>query len=334
MIVTELYNGQGLGNQLWSYVVTRTIAIDKGYDFGIMSPEKFKGAEFLNLDFGKPVIGGSGPEGGPPINLPDGIEFYYKEKDIYYEKYKVDVSDFDFELLRIQDKTKIDGIFQSEKYILHRKSEIREWLQVTQEFDLQEFSNDNVCILNVRGGEYKGNKELILTKKYWMDAINNMLLINNQMKFYIITDDVKYTRKLLPEYESFHFSIGKDYAIINNAHYLILSNSSFAFFPAWTNEKVKYIIAPKYWARHNISDGFWALSFNLYQGWLWQDRSGKLFSYSECENEYAIYRREKNFDLLSQKPEPRKPSLVKVYYSNLYKILAQVKNKLIDMLAK
>lgn len=330
MIVTELYNGQGLGNQLWSYVVTRTIALDKGYEFGIMCPEKFKGVDFLQLDFGKQVIGGSGPEGGPPNTLPEGIEFYYREKDIYYEKFNVEVSDVDSDLLLIQDNTKIDGIFQSEKYILHRKSEIREWLQLTQEIELQEFSNENVCILNIRGGEYKGNKELSLTKKYWMDAIHNMRMINNQMKFYIITDDVQYTRKLLPEYESFHFSIGKDYAIINNAYYLILSNSSFAFFPAWLNEKVKCIIAPKYWARHNISDGFWALSFNLYQGWLWQDRSGKLFSYSECENEYAIYKKEKNFHLLTQKPEPKKPSLVKVYYKNIYKTLANIKNKIIE----
>ncbi|MCA6478660.1 MAG: alpha-1,2-fucosyltransferase [Chitinophagaceae bacterium] len=330
MIVTELYHGQGLGNQLWSYVVTRTIALDKGYGFGIMCPERFKGAEFLKLDFGNTVVGGSGPEGGPPTNLPDGIDYYYKERDIYYDKYKVPVSDFDPDLLEVQDKTKIEGVFQSEKYIQHRRSEIRNWLIISQEFDLQEFSNENVCILNIRGGEYKGNKDLLLTKKYWMDAIHNMRQINNQMKFYIITDDVKYTRKLLPEYESFHFSIGKDYAIINNAHYLILSNSSFAFFPAWLNEKVKCIIAPKYWARHNISDGFWALSFNLYQGWLWQDRSGKLFSYSECEYEYTIYKREKKFDLLSHLPESKKPSIMKLYYNNIYKILAQIKNKFIE----
>lgn len=330
MIVTELYHGQGLGNQLWSYVVTRCLALDKGYEFGIMCPERFKGAEFLLLDFGNTVVGGSGPEGGPPTNLPDGIDYYYKERDIYYDRYKVPVSDFDPDLLEIKDKTKIEGLFQSEKYIQHRKSEIRNWLTISHEFDLQHFLNENVCILNIRGGEYKGNKDLLLTKKYWMDAIHNMLQINYQMKFYIITDDVKYTRKLLPEFESFHFSIGKDYAIINNAHYLILSNSSFAFFPAWLNEKVKCIIAPKYWARHNISDGFWALSFNLYQGWLWQDRSGKLFTYSECENEYAIYKREKNFHLLTQKPAPKNPSLAKVYYKNIYKILSQVKNKIIE----
>lgn len=328
MIVTELYNGQGLGNQLWCYVVTRCLALDKGYEFGIMCPERFKGAEFLQLDFGKTVIGGSGPEGGPPIKLPDGIEFYYKEKEIYYDKYKCPVSDFDIDLLTIQDKTKIEGTFQSEKYILHRKNEIGQWLKVSQVYELNEFSDPNLCILNIRGGEYKGNKELILTKKYWMDAITNMLQINKQMKFYIITDDVKYAEKLLPQYKSFHFSIGKDYAIINNAHYLILSNSSFAFFPAWTNEKVKYIIAPKYWARHNISDGFWALSFNLYQGWMWQDRSGKLFNFTECESEYEIYKDEKKFNFFPSNPIAPKTTLLKKYFNQFYQFLAQIKSKI------
>ncbi|MDQ3014273.1 MAG: hypothetical protein M3Q73_00200, partial [bacterium] len=57
MIATEFYHGQGLGNQLWCYVTTRVIAIKKGYDFGIVFPERFKGNEFMRLDFGKPVTG-------------------------------------------------------------------------------------------------------------------------------------------------------------------------------------------------------------------------------------------------------------------------------------
>ena len=35
MIVTEIYKGQGLGNQLWCYITTRVMAKDKGYNFGI-----------------------------------------------------------------------------------------------------------------------------------------------------------------------------------------------------------------------------------------------------------------------------------------------------------
>lgn len=73
MILTEIYNGQGLGNQLACYVTTRVVAKDKGYDFGIKSPEKFKCLDFMDLDFGLPVNGGTIPaEGQPPLTLPDG----------------------------------------------------------------------------------------------------------------------------------------------------------------------------------------------------------------------------------------------------------------------
>ena len=313
MIVTELYNGQGLGNQLWSYVVTRTLALDKGLNFGIMSPEKFKGKEFLDLDFGKIIQGGSGPEGGPPKTLPQGIVHYYVEKDTWYEKYKCDIRDYDSGVLNIEDNTKIEGYFQSERYILHRKNEIRRWLKVSENYDCYDYYHDDICILNIRGGEYKGNAELILSKKYWTDAIRNMLSINKNLEFVIITDDVKYTQALLPEYPSYHFDIGKDYSIVKNAKYLILANSSFSFFSAWTSETVKYVIAPKYWARHNISDGFWACAFNLYQGWMWQDKSGALFSYDECAAEYAIYKVKHILDALpGRPPEPLKSPMKKL----------------------
>jgi hypothetical protein len=306
MIVTELYNGQGLGNQLWSYVVTRTIALDKGLDFGIMSPTKFKGHTFLDLDFGKEVIGGSGPEGGPPIALPQGIAHYYVEKDTWYGKYQCDIRDYDAALLGIEDNTKIEGYFQSENFILHRRDEIRNWLRVKLEYDCYDFSKDDICILNIRGGEYKGAPDLILPKKYWTDAIANMLRINKNLNFVIITDDVKYAQALLPQYQSFHFDIGKDYSIVKNAKYLILANSSFSFFPAWTSETVKYVIAPKYWARHNISDGFWACAFNLYKDWMWQDRSGVLFNFDDCMAEYSVYKIKHKLHELKVRP-PAKP---------------------------
>jgi len=327
MIVTELYNGQGLGNQLWSYVVTRTLALDLGLDFGIMSPEKFKGADFLKLDFGKIVIGGSGPEGGPPLILPIGIDNYYIEKDTWYQKYKCDIRDYDVELLNIKDNTKIEGYFQSEKFILHRRSEIKEWLRVDKEFECYDFSSDKICILNIRGGEYKGNDDLILPKKYWLDAIKNMQQINNDLEFIIITDDVNYANKLLPQYTSYHFSIGKDYSIVKNAKYLILANSSFSFFPAWTSDTAKYIIAPKYWARHNISDGFWACSFNLYQNWKWQDKNGKIFTFDECEVEYTEYKNKYSISELGPKPQINPPSYLRTLFISIVNKASKIKRK-------
>ncbi len=289
MIVTEIYKGQGLGNQLWCYVVTRVIAKDRGYTFGIKSPEKFKCLDFMNLDFGEKVIGGSGPEGGSPHTLPDGITHYYNERKLVYMD-GTDIRTYDENLLNVPDNTKIDGIMQDEQYIIHRKNEIREWLKIKEGYEVPEYSNENTCIINFRGGEYVGLQEVFLTKKYWNDAIKHMRGINPSMKFVVVTDDVKTAKKFFPHFECSHRSIGHDYSIINNAYYLILSNSSFAFFPAWLNTRIKKIIAPKYWARHNVSDGYWACDYNLTSQWMYLDRDGILHNYDSCKKELDQYK--------------------------------------------
>lgn len=289
MIVTEIYNGQGLGNQLWCYVVTRVIALDRGYSYGIKNHNKFKGLDFLNLDFGNEVVGGSGHEGEDPYTLPNGIKYYYKEREIQHPISKADIRIYDKNLVNVPDNTKIDGVMQDEQYILHRKNEIRGWLQVKKEYDCYDYSDENICVINFRGGEFARHSEVFLTKKYWGDAIANMLKINKNFKFVVITDDVSTARTFFPDYDVMHFNIGKDYSIIKNAYYLILSNSSFAWFPAWLSETLKYCIAPKYFGRHNISDGYWSLGYNITSDWHYQDRDGKLFEYDECIKEFQNY---------------------------------------------
>ncbi len=288
-IITEMYNGQGLGNQIFCYVTTRVIATDKGYDFGIMSPEKFKGSSYFDLDFGCKVTGGKGPEGEPPTQLPEGILNYYREQQIIHPVDGSDIRLYDKNLVDIFPNTKIDGLMQDEKYIEHRKNEIKEWLKVKEEYECYDYSSDDVCIINFRGGEYARHKELYLRKQYWDDAVENMRKINPNFKFVVITDDTYEAKKFFPKYEVFHFNIGKDYAIVKNAHYLILSNSSFAWFPAWLSEKLKYCIAPKYWARYNTSDGYWNCGYNITKGWMYQDRDGKLSDYDTCVREFEAY---------------------------------------------
>jgi hypothetical protein len=112
------------------------------------------------------------------------------------------------------------------------------------------------------------------------------------MQFLVITENVEAAKRLLPELSDniYHFDVGKDYATIKNARWLILSNSSFAYFPALVNEEAKFIIAPKYWARHNVSDGYWAMSTNLFKDFTYMDRDGKLQSYDECRREFELYK--------------------------------------------
>ena len=88
--------------------------------------------------------------------------------------------------------------------------------------------------------------ELYLRKKYWLDGMKNMRKINPDMEFMIITNDVKEANKFLPGIPAYNFDLAKDYSILKNARYLLLANSSFAYFPAFTSDTVEYIIAVSY----------------------------------------------------------------------------------------
>ena len=247
MISTPFYKGQGLGNQLANYVTLRAIALDKGYDFGIMYPENFKGASFMNLDMGLPVIGGVIPvEGQPPTVLPEGIQAYYREEMIGNGEY-------DPKIFELEDNTIVHGNLQGEKYFERHGEKIKEWLKV-QPLEMP----DDLCIINVRGGEYKYVPEFILPTSYWYEAIAQMIQVNPNIRFEVHTDDPQYAQQIFPNYKVVQ-DIGLNWRSIRYAKYLIISNSSFAFLPAWLGD-AKTIIAPKFWGRHNR--GYWFLEQN------------------------------------------------------------------------
>lgn len=289
MLATEILRGQGIGNQLFCYVTARSIAHTRGLDFGIKdtgwSGDKRynqSGFYWFDLDWGQEV--------------PDDLDVYY-EKEVRKKlntchhdmTIGCDVRGYDQELVDVPDNTIIFGNMQDEKYFNHNKELVKEWLKVKEEYDTYEYMDDDVCVLNYRGGEYVGFGELYLTREYWLNAMENMTKINPNMKFVTITDDVKASQDMLPEIPAYHFTVDKDYAIIKNSKHVILSNSSFPFFAVYTSDTIENIIAPKYWARHNVSDGYWAMSQNIYSGWTYQDRDGNLSTAEECVKELEKY---------------------------------------------
>jgi hypothetical protein len=290
MIVNELYNGSGLGNQLWRYTVTRAIAEKNGYDFGIMSSHKFKAPNIMNLDFGNPVVGGTAPfEGAPPTTLPDGIESYYAERELTHPTYNCDCRLYDPELALISDNTKIDGNMESEKYLDGMNNTVREWLKVRDEKQIYDFKRENICILAFRGGEYTAVKDLFLPQTYWHQAMQTMLNKNPDMKFMVVTDDPRTAQQFFPQLPVHHYDTETDWVLISNARNIILANSSFAWLPTWINEDIINVIAPKYWGKHNVSDGFWAQGDSLTKGWEYLDRDNNLSSYKQCSLEKDEY---------------------------------------------
>ena len=258
MIGTKLSKGQGLGNQLFCYVTARCIAEKRGLDFSILGGETLAnnihsqcGLYFMDLDLGAPARE-EDFSGGVYQEREDRLYTGSSRHDMTHGCY---VTGTDQGMFSVPDNTLLMGNMQAEDYFYDYKDEIRQWLKVKPEYDCREFSRDHLCVLHLRCSDYMDFPELFLRKKYWIDGMKQMRRIDPEMEFMIITNEVKEAQKILPGIPAYNFDLAKDYSILKNAKYLLLANSSFAYFPALCNENAAYILAPKYWARHNVSDG-------------------------------------------------------------------------------
>jgi hypothetical protein len=217
MIYGVFHKGSGLGNQLHRYVGTKVIALEKGEEHTMIAPELFKGKDFLKLDLTQNDIKYTIEEPAGKV-IPESYEGV------------------------------IDGEFQAEKDFVGHLDKIRGWVKSK---DYTVGIADDVCVINFRGGEYVGVRDLFLPQEYWDMAISEMRKINPKMRFLVVTDDPDTASRFFnPLLIEITHDITMDWLSILNAPYLILSNSSFAILPAYLGN-AKKIIAPKYWAGYN-----------------------------------------------------------------------------------
>lgn len=257
MIAGILHKGSGLGNQLFRYIATRVLAEDKGYEFGIVNPEGFKGKSFIDLNMGKEVPGTFHVEQPTGKVIPEGhgLSTFSEKSDV---QNGLDIRGYDPEWENIPDNTLIDGEFQAPHYFIHKLRDIDLWLRVRYLG-----MPNNLCVIGFRGGEFTVFPDLYLTKEYWDMAIERMRQINPEMVFVCVTDDPVAASQMLPGFVKISHEISTDWRMIRHARYLILSNSSFYILPALLNNNAREIIAPRFWARRS-SGGPWATPQNCY----------------------------------------------------------------------
>jgi hypothetical protein len=297
MITTNLTGN--LGNHMWQYAVCRAVAQKLGYEWGINpSPthDYYNGMNqmyFMDVDFGKPVEG--------IIN-----DFYEKWSHYLHNGDNVNITKLDKRIFSIPDNVRLigdngafGGIYQSEDYFIDIKNDVLSWFKINPEKSLEyekklnEYNitlNDDLCVINFRGGEYRGIPNVIVRREYWEYAINHMISLNKNMKFIIITDDPDCAKSHMPfDIPTYHLDIGFDFYVVNKSRWVILSNSTFGWWAAWLNTVANKIFAPKYWARHNISDGYWSVGDSYTRGFTYIDREGNLFDYDTCKAEAEEY---------------------------------------------
>ena len=299
MLAASIHEHAGLGNQIWRYVCCRVFAEKLGYNFGVSHPG-WRG-KFLNIDWGE----------DPKMNVEEDSDYqsssgfsYYKEESIHHASAPGEIGDPDLKFETLEDNTYINGTFQKMSYIEDYRDKICEWLTYDDKYKITDFSDDNICVIQLRGGDYTTGHSM-LPPEYYHQAMHHMRQNNPDVEFVIVTDDPKTAQRMIPNtpiigsataeekdpdqkfiswYEYTGGPVSMDYTILNHAKYAIISSSTFAFWPIWTNKKLLNVIAPKYWFDYNRSDGWWRPKDGIVNdpAWLWMDKFGGLFESKTC----------------------------------------------------
>lgn len=274
MIASVFHEGSGLGDQLFRYITVRTLAEEKGYEWGMINPDWFKGSDFMNIDPGREIP-------FPYKNKQIGFTNRFVEKDVRqhqdFPNESIDIRSYDPEINFVEDNTVIDGSFEDDKYWRHNLHNIDKWL-VVEPLNVP----DDLCVIGFRGGEYAAQSDLFLTDDYWMHALKGFRELGI-LKYEIHTDDPFlaqqtferifnatgynniYTWKVVhnqPVSHSRHTNMGLNWRTARYAKYAIVPNSAFFILPRILKhhdggdrtDLVKggtVTIAPRYWARRN-----------------------------------------------------------------------------------
>lgn len=269
MIQTQFLAGQGLGNQLWVYAAGRGIAEHLARPHVVLGYDDFKGHEIVDIDWGEHA------------DVDTQQVSVYREETFYDPELGYFASDFDANVVSVEPRCRIVGNLQSEQYFFGRVSNLSSWMRPIDSIkDLAEQFSNRV-IINVRGGEYKRHKNLILPKEYWEHAINHLRIQTGVTSPLIVTDDPSYAKVLFPDFEIVT-GIRESWAALYGARAIAVSNSSFSYFPIKVRKTAPLVIAPMHWARFNNLYGRWASPANYYEDWLWLNARGELAHPDDC----------------------------------------------------
>jgi hypothetical protein len=237
-----------LGNQLFQYAFALTVAIKFKTFFLLDSAENSQFVKYFECKY--------------------YTKFNLKLLKIFgkYKKERIvqnGAEPFDILEKKIKNNSYFQGFFQSVKYFETIKIDINQKIIIKKEYRklFEEsygklFKEKKILAIHCRFGDYAeygddelGGKNLVLPQKYYSNAINSIENIESY-QIIIVTDDIKSienrfdflkNKRVVSESEII------DFQILQNAHKLIISNSTFSWWAAYLNNKMAIVYAPEYW---------------------------------------------------------------------------------------
>jgi hypothetical protein len=246
----------GLGNMLFQISATKSIAIDNNTD-----------CSFPNLNSQLHLIN-SDSVYNPKIK--HGLEYKTLLSNLQTTTPTTStVRNYPFHYIESPktDNIIIDGFFQSEKYFVHNKDSILEFLNfkeiekiVTSKYNT--LLNDRTTAIHVRRGDYVRHPNHHPTQSidYYNTAID--ILKDKTDNFLVFSDDIEWCKQNFKIDNIIYIEGEKDYIelyLMSLCDNNVISNSSFSWWGAWLNQNNnKIVIGPKQWfgpaINHDTSD--------------------------------------------------------------------------------
>lgn len=224
--VTEESN-TALGNHMFKYAACRSIAEKNGYKFFI-------------------------PYGSYLKRIFPDIDLGFDENVIQYQISESQDQRYDPNLFNIPNNTMLYGYFQTDKYF--QDKDISSWFKMRENDivlnTISKYPIDQYCYIHIRGLDYKYSDHWFLPISYYEKAMSIMIDRVQNIKFVIITNDIEVSKEMFPNIDVISNDVDSDFQILTKCNYLILSNSSFAWWGAYLS-KNKLSIAPNFWLNYN-----------------------------------------------------------------------------------
>lgn len=259
-MITTFFNGR-LGNNIFQYIFCRIASIENKCNFFIPRGKEMSDRFYYEI--------------GNKLNVrldPSSKDnpHYWTGEELFDIDYGINDGNIDFILNevnidRVKDNCLLNGFFQSDKYLLkYEESIIHDWLKIKNSVKektenlMTKYPIDNYCFIHFRGGDYKTIPQFFLPIEYYKKCIDYIKDKIPEIKFVVVTDDVKESNIFFPDFDIISNTSDMDFYLLTQSKYSIIPNSSFSWWASWINMNRIITLAPNRWFNYNgyYGDGF------------------------------------------------------------------------------
>lgn len=235
MITTYLQGG--LGNYLFQIAVAHVHALDMGTD------SVFSESNAVRVH--RPIS-------AYKDNILRNVKFV--NSNLGGVKYFEHLKGFNYHELPKSDNLFLNGYYQTEKYIKHRRKEVVELFSPREEditYINEKYGDlSDTCSIHIRRGDYVNNQNHhpVCSLGYYRSAVS---MLPEGTKFLIFSDDIPWCKNNFHG-DSFIFVENEldyiDLYLMSMCSHNIIANSTFSWWGAWlNNNKDKMVISPSKW---------------------------------------------------------------------------------------